>query len=108
MLPVFYHPVYLLIMLVFCVIIASQYLGSNTFEKQEEQENIFIPIILCTILTFWLGFRNIYSGAFGDTVSYRRMYEHTSPIINWNITDSEGLWKLILSWFKAMRYHVHL
>ena len=106
MLPVYYHPVYLLIILVFCIIIASQYLGSNTFEKQEEQENIFIPIILCAFLTFWLGFRNIYSAEFGDTVNYRRIYELTPPIINWNITDGEGLWELMLSWFKAMRYHV--
>lgn len=106
MLPVYYHPVYLLIILVFCIIIAFQYLGSNTFEKQEEQENIFIPIVLCAFLTFWLGFRNIYSAEFGDTVNYRRIYEHTPPIINWNITDGEGLWELMLSWFKAMRYHV--
>lgn len=106
MLPVYYHPVYLLIILVFCIIIAFQYLGSNTFEKQEEQENIFIPIVLCAFLTFWLGFRNVYSSSFGDTVNYRRIYENTPPIINWNITDGEGLWELMLSWFKAMRYHV--
>lgn len=72
--PELYQPVFMYSVLLLCVIMAYRYLSSPDYSLQESQgPHIVWLIVICLILSFWLGNRPIHI-CFGDTGTYIRGY----------------------------------
>ena len=67
---------------------------------QQNGTHLFWPLLLCLVLTFWVGLRP-NSFAFGDTVNYARIYNmmdtHHIPM-DWS---GEWLWQWLMNGCKA-------
>ena len=70
----------------------------NSF--QQNGSHLLGPLLLCLVLTFWIGLRPV-SFAFGDTVNYAREYNSLDPrhiSMDWS---GEWIWQWLMNGCKA-------
>ena len=81
-------------------------LSSPDNRHKEKGSPMLLPLILCTVLTFWIGLRPV-SGAFGDTVNYALEYSNLDPhhiSMDWS---GEWIWQWFMNGCKAIGLSVN-
>lgn len=71
----------------------------NSF--QQKGSHAIVPLLLCLVLTFWIGLRPV-SFAFGDTINYAREYSMLNPrhiSMDWG---DEWIWQWLMNGCKAL------
>jgi hypothetical protein len=96
MAPSLYLPVFTWTTILLAVAVSVRYISSPGYSVQEQDNSNTMSFVLMigTVLTFWLGFRNPHDGNyFGDTVSYTHIYDImdiTTVKMDWH---SEWIWQ---------------
>jgi hypothetical protein len=92
-----YQPVYLIALAVLCLTFGLRYASSRGYELQEEGSSMLLPIVIGTVLIFWLGNRPLSGYYFGDTSTYALSYignDGGSVNADWS---REWVWALLVS-----------
>lgn len=67
---------------------------------QQIGSHILWPLLLCLVLTLWVGLRPV-SGAFGDTVNYAMEYTNLNPHLIQMDWSGEWIWQWLMNGCKA-------
>lgn len=103
----FYHPLYFLIIAIFCLTISFRYMLSSSSTLQIERYKDYLPLALSIFLIFWLGSRPISGTYFGDTINYA--YEYNSLDVSERISislNAEWLWNFLMILCKSSGFSV--
>ncbi|MBO6169279.1 MAG: EpsG family protein [Bacteroidales bacterium] len=98
--PWLYQKAFLGAMALVALAIGGHRTTSLDYSIQEKGSRIWLPMLMCLGLSFWIGLRPI-SGAFGDTVNYALEYATMDPrhiSMDWH---SEWIWQLLMNGCKA-------
>ena len=105
--PFLYQKVFAGTMAALAVVMGFRRMSSpdNTLQKTGSQP--MVPLLLCLVLTFWMGFRPV-SAAFGDTINYALEYasmDTTHISMDWS---GEWIWGLLMNSCKAAGLSVNV
>lgn len=91
-----YHPLYFILVGIFCLIVSFRYMESSGYTLQAKTSGLEIPLIISVFLILWLGNRPISGAYFGDTLNYALGYSALEVsgkfVINLKL---EWLWELL-------------
>ncbi len=102
-----YQPVFFWSVTLLCVVMSYRYLASPNYELQETRQDVFfrivLPLSICIVLVFWLGYRPI-TYQFGDTFNYALIYTRSFDIDGMMMLDTpesssrsgEWIWTLLM------------
>lgn len=87
--PFLYQKVFTGAMAVLAVVMGSSRIASPDNSHQKAGSTFILPLLLCLVLTLWMGLRPV-SSAFGDTVNYA--FEYTTMDARHVSMDWSGEW----------------
>jgi hypothetical protein len=104
--PAYYQHLFTGVMAALAIIVGGVRVSSPDNRHQLGGGSLAFPLLLCVVLTIWIGFRPV-SSAFGDTVSYALIYSkmNASHIsMDWS---SEWIWQWLMNGCKAAGLSIH-
>lgn len=107
--PFLYKPIYLAVTSVISYSVVLMYLSSSDNRFQTHRNTMLFPLLLSTVLIFWLGGRPLSGAAFGDTANYAIIYSvvQSGPVsLDINFAG-EWLWGFIMLGCKNLGLGVH-
>ena len=105
--PFFYQKAFVSAMAAMAAVMGGLRIASTDNRYKERGSSMLFPLILCTVLTFWIGLRPV-SGAFGDTVNYALEYSNLDPhhvSMDWS---GEWIWQWFMNGCKAIGLNVNV
>lgn len=105
--PFIYQEVFVGVSAAIAAVMGGMRIASPDNSYKETGSSLILPLILSTILVFWIGLRPI-SGAFGDTVNYALEYSNLDPhhiSMNWG---GEWIWQWLMNGCKAVGLSVNM
>ena len=104
--PSYYQEFFTAGMAALAIIVGGIRVSSPDNRHQLEGSSIVFPLLLCVVLTLWIGLRPV-SGAFGDTVNYALEYSKMDPrhiSMDWG---GEWIWQWLMNGCKAIGFNIH-
>lgn len=104
--PFIYQEVFVGAMAAIAFVMGGVRVASPGDTYKESGSGLMLPLILCTVITLWIGLRPV-SGAFGDTVNYALGYSNLDPHnikMNWS---EEWIWQWLMNGCKAIGLSVN-
>ena len=106
--PLLYQMVFTGTMAFLAVVMGLSRIASPDNTHQMRGSSWLMPLLLCLVLTFWIGFRPISGEAFGDTANYALEYMGMSASqisMDWS---GEWVWQWIMNGSKALGLNVNV
>ena len=104
--PFFYQKAFVGAMASIAAVMGGLRITSPDCRYKERGSTMLMPLILCAVLTYWIGLRPV-SGAFGDTVNYALEYSNLDPhhiSMDWS---GEWIWQWFMNGCKAIGLSVN-
>ncbi len=105
--PSYYQEFFTGTMAAIAIIVGGIRVSSPDNRHQLEGSSIVFPLLLCVVLTFWIGLRPV-SSAFGDTVNYALEYSKINPrhiSMDWS---GEWIWQWLMNGCKVAGFNIHV
>ena len=106
--PLLYQMVFTGAMAFLAVVTGLSRVASPDNTHQTRGSSWLMPLLLCLVLTFWIGFRPISGEAFGDTANYALEYTGMSArqiSMDWS---GEWVWQWLMNGCKALGLSVNV
>lgn len=106
----YHHSLYLLAVFLLSLVILYRY-GLNTYTSDYKIKkgsfNFFIIIVF--LFALFIGFRDPYSMAYGDTYAYTRMYEaYKGEPFSWDWSSDNFIFDNLFLWMSSLRVPIEL
>ena len=106
--PYLYQEVFTGAMTLLALVMGATRITSPYNLFQQKGTHLIWPLFLCLGLSFWIGFRPVSGGAFGDTINYALEYTSLDPrhiSMDWS---GEWIWQWLMNGCKATGLSLHI